>query len=214
MFLPANLRKENTMASSKRTATKSNIGAMLANVRSTSFRAALATSAAVAAVQAAGISKTQQAATREAFIVGCMAGLMYPNIEALTPDAEAAARVVIKAAGKDAKSLKDGQSRRTPGQETMYALARYHWSRILKLADVKSTDGRGTKRGTKKTATKKGADASPATPIATGRKDVVDYYKGQAALMLTFANKNASVVPAEIASIIQDVVAKLKALKV
>lgn len=193
----------------------SNIGAMLANVRSTSFRAALATSTAVAAVQAAGISKTQQAATREAFIVGCIAGLMNPNAEALLPGMEDAARTLLKAAGKDAKALKDGQSRRTAAEETMYALARYHWSRILKLADVKSMDGRGAKRGTKKPASAKAAaSAKPATPIATGRKDVVDFYKGQAALMLTFANKNAKVVPAEIASLVQDVVAKLKALKV
>lgn len=202
------------MASSKRTATKSNIGAMLANVRATSFRAALATSTAVAAVQAAGISKDHQAKTREAFMIGCIAGLMFPAAETLDMAMETAAFRLLTAAGKDAKSLKDGQSRRTAAEETMYALARYHWSRILKLADVKSADGRGTKRGTKKAAAKAAASAKPATPVATGRKDVVDFYQGQAALMLTFANKNASVVPAEIASIIQDVVAKLKALKV
>lgn len=193
-----------------------NRNAMLLNVTNTAARVAIASGAAIAAVQAAGIDKDQQATTRTAFMIGALAGILNPTAEKLTEDMLATAKAVLAAAGKDAKALKAGQSRRTEAQERAYGLARYHWSRILKLADVQSQEARGGAR--KPRAAKAKPDVSkpdvskPALPIATGKADVADFYRSQAALLLAYTNKNAKVVPPAFASLLQDFNAKLVAL--
>lgn len=207
-------------ASKKPTAAQRNANrnAMLANVTTTSFKVTLASTSAIAAVQAAGIDKAQQATTRTAFMIGALAGILHPTAETLTDEMVTMAKAVLAAAGKDAKALKSGQSRRTEAQERAYGLARYHWSRILNRAEVQSLEARGGARkprpATAKPATAKPATgtAKPALPIATGKADVADFYKSQAALMLAYTNKNAKVVPPAFASLLQDFQTKLTAL--
>lgn len=210
-------------ASKKPTAAQRNANrnAMLANVTTTSFKVTLASTSAIAAVQAAGIDKAQQATTRTAFMIGALAGILHPTAETLTDEMVTMAKAVLAAAGNTAKTLKSGQSRRTDAQERAYGLARYHWSRILNRAEVQSLEARGGARKprpatAKPDATKPGATkpdaAKPALPIATGKADVADFYRAQAAIMLAYTNKNAKVVPPAFASLLQDFNAKLAAL--
>ncbi len=142
----------------------SNRATVLSALTSSAFRLDAATADTIKAIKDAGEASKD---TREAFVVGFLAGTIARN--AKKPMTEAAA---IEAARKaislpNAKSTKP--QRRTEAQETWYAAARKAWSRITTKAKVKAVDARGGSRTPKASTANvdKPAEAAPDPVVKT-----------------------------------------------
>ena len=119
---------------------------------------------AVAAIKQAG--GAEQKFVRESFVVGWMACKLFNNAKfdgAITVKMENAALSILNKKGKDAKTLKTGEKRRTDAEELLYHNARHAWRGVLFIAQVKSADKRG---GANNKAGSNGKDKQPET-VAT-----------------------------------------------
>ena len=123
---------------------------------------------AVEAIKQAG--GTEQKFVRESFVVGWMACKLFNNAKfdgAITAKMENAALSILNKKGKDAKTLKAGEKRRTDAEELLYHNARHAWRGVLFVAQVKSADKRGGanntsgKNGKAPAASKEGGKGLP-----------------------------------------------------
>lgn len=199
----------------------------LACVAPAALREGVAREAVIAALIAAGAkhvakpdgeaSKAVRAALdyqrsiRDEYIVGRMAARLPSN--GSDDERIAAARVVL--ALPNVKS--DKPERRTEVQEKAYTAARVAWHSILKDAGIASTgkgsgnqNGKGTKRKARTPDTSKaGLAPKPTTnpaslPKAKNAGSANSFIAQQAAMLLMYCDKNASVVSNVAKSAVQD----------
>ncbi len=169
----------------------------------------------VALVKAIGANANALKATQRGFHVGYIAFRLNPTATAITAVMMAQAQTVLDSAGKDAKKLADGQSRRNAEQEKAYGASRTAWKVIMFSANAKATDKRGGKR---KPRTPKGETVTDATkdmlqaiPKAKDKADASQYLLQQSATMLAYCNKNAKALTPQQTSAVSDFHAAIKA---
>lgn len=173
----------------------------LALVATCAFREGESRARVVEAVKVAiGNSRSEKhfALVRARYIIGRMAARIASNASETVR--LAGAEVAFNSAGANGTGkLAKGKRRRTPEEEAAYAAARVAWGSVLKDAGIKSLDKRGggsashpKKRGTKKPATKKtGNDNRQVAPTLMQPEKIAAFLTQQAAMLLSFCNKNA-----------------------
>lgn len=132
--------------------------------------------------------------------------------------------VALKKAGKDMPKLAKGmKGRRTKEQEAALNATRVHLHALLKEMGVGTVSAQGAHNRKPRPSTvpaSEGETSKPAAPKASELRDATPKYKNgaevhahleqQAAMLLAFINKNASVVIPSDSSAVQDFIAALK----
>ena len=167
----------------------------IASIAPAAFQYARSKANVITLVKAIGAHITGLKACQRSFNVGYIAYRLHPSAVEVTPEMLQTATIVLDSAGKDAKKLADGQTRRTVEQEKAYGAARTAWKVILREAETKPADARGGKRKARTPDTKasKPAMQSPlqVTPRAKDSAEITAYLMTAAATHLAYMNKNA-----------------------
>ena len=169
---------------------------------------------------------------RDAFLAGNMAARIFPDAREMTPEMLTRAREVLNARNMSAKTLADGQRRRTKAEESMFGAARQALSALLKDAGIKTNQAKGgannkTGRKPRPGANKDGATSAegsiPIAPDAGAEADKANtevraasaldniktpagtcsHVMAQAAALLAFADKHKNM-PATMRKIVRD----------